>query len=177
MPKRTMSRRSERRSLTTSRWATASRISAPKVARRKTAPSEPTRPNRVVARAAPHWTEEIEPSTIDTATAGLPRIPGGLPGRLSPCAPGRATLSVSGAVDIPATLAIGDTGGGPRQHDAARRARMSPVPRRIAATLLLGLLLAAYFAVAAAGAEDGAAAMCDGHRATIVGTSGDDVIE
>ncbi len=54
---------------------------------------------------------------------------------------------------------------------------MSPVPRRIAATLLLGLALAAYFAVAAVGAEDGAAPMCDGHRATIVGTDGDDVIQ
>src|ERR1700760_2027697 len=53
---------------------------------------------------------------------------------------------------------------------------MSPVPRRIAATLLLGLVLAAYLAVTAAGAENGAAPMCDGHRATIVGTAGDDVI-
>jgi Ca2+-binding RTX toxin-like protein len=54
---------------------------------------------------------------------------------------------------------------------------MSPVPRRIAATLLLGLALAAFFAVTAAGAENGVAPMCDGHRATIVGTAGDDVIE
>ncbi|HVW46921.1 MAG TPA: calcium-binding protein [Solirubrobacterales bacterium] len=51
------------------------------------------------------------------------------------------------------------------------------MPRRIAATILLGLLVAAYLAVAAAGAEDGAAPMCDGHRATIVGTAGDDVIQ
>src|ERR1700753_4425670 len=54
---------------------------------------------------------------------------------------------------------------------------MSAVPRRIAATLLLGLALAAFFAVPPAGAENGAAPMCDGHRATIVGTAGDDVIE
>ena len=53
---------------------------------------------------------------------------------------------------------------------------MSPVPRRIAATLLLGLILAAYLAVTASGAENGAAPMCDGHRATIVGTDGADVI-
>jgi Ca2+-binding RTX toxin-like protein len=67
--------------------------------------------------------------------------------------------------------------GGTMPHDAARRARMSPVPKRIAATLLLGLLLAAYLAVTASGAEVGAAPMCDGHRATIVGTEGNDVIE
>ncbi|HEX4753829.1 MAG TPA: calcium-binding protein [Solirubrobacterales bacterium] len=50
------------------------------------------------------------------------------------------------------------------------------MPRRIAAIFLLGLLVAAFFAVTAAGAENGAAPMCDGHRATIVGTDGDDVI-
>ncbi|MFT3865601.1 MAG: calcium-binding protein [Solirubrobacterales bacterium] len=50
------------------------------------------------------------------------------------------------------------------------------MPRRISATLLLGLVVAAALAVAAAGAESGTAPMCDGHRATIVGTSGDDVI-
>src|SRR6201996_494284 len=177
MPKRTMSRRSSRRSLTTSRWATASRISAPKVARRKTAPSEPTRPKSVVASAAPHCTEVIEPSTIDTAIAGLPRIPPGVSGAPSARAAERGALSVSGVVDIPPTLAIADTGGGPSRHDAARTGRMSAVPRRIAATLLLALALAACFAVTAAGAEDGAAPMCDGHRATIVGTSGNDVIE
>jgi Ca2+-binding RTX toxin-like protein len=103
----------------------------------------------------------IEPSTIDTATAGLPRIP----------------PEVSLLVAIARTLASGDTEGGPGEHDAARRARMSPVPRRIAATLLLGLALAAFFAVTAAGAENAAAPMCDGHRATIVGTAGDDVIQ
>lgn len=53
---------------------------------------------------------------------------------------------------------------------------MSPVPRRILAILLLGLVATAVFAVAAAGAENGAAPMCDGHRATIVGTDGNDVI-
>jgi Ca2+-binding RTX toxin-like protein len=53
---------------------------------------------------------------------------------------------------------------------------MSTVPRRIAATFLLGCLVAAFFAVTAAGAESGAAPMCDGHRATIVGTDGNDVI-
>jgi Ca2+-binding RTX toxin-like protein len=53
---------------------------------------------------------------------------------------------------------------------------MSGVPRRIAATFLLGCLVAAFFAVTAAGAENGAAPMCDGHRATIVGTDGNDVI-
>jgi Ca2+-binding RTX toxin-like protein len=54
---------------------------------------------------------------------------------------------------------------------------MSAVPRRIATTFLLGCLVAAFFAITAAGAENGAAPMCDGHRATIVGTSGDDVIQ
>src|ERR1700761_2752828 len=53
---------------------------------------------------------------------------------------------------------------------------MSPVPRRILASLLLGLLAAAFLAVTASGAESGAAPMCDGHRATIVGTDGNDVI-
>src|ERR1700742_4418124 len=180
MPKRTTSRRSERRSFATSRWATASRINAPKVPRRKTAPSEPTRAKSVVASAAPHCTEVIEPRTIDTATAGLPRIPGELSGRRPVGAPGRSTLPVSGVVDIPPKLDDRsglDASAAPSEQDAARRARMSPVPRRIAATLLLALALAACFAVAASGAEDGAAPMCDGHRATIVGTSGNDVIE
>jgi Ca2+-binding RTX toxin-like protein len=53
---------------------------------------------------------------------------------------------------------------------------MQPVPRRILAILLLGLVAAAYLAVTASGAENGAAPMCDGHRATIVGTDGNDII-
>ncbi len=54
---------------------------------------------------------------------------------------------------------------------------MSAVPRRIATIVLLACAVAAILAVTAAGAENGAVPMCDGHRATIVGTSGDDVIE
>jgi Ca2+-binding RTX toxin-like protein len=54
---------------------------------------------------------------------------------------------------------------------------MSVVPRRIATLFVLGCLVAAAFAVTAAGAESGAAPMCDGKRATIVGTDGDDVIK
>ncbi|MBS1679568.1 MAG: hypothetical protein JST08_19510 [Actinobacteria bacterium] len=49
------------------------------------------------------------------------------------------------------------------------------MPRRIAAIVLLACAVAAL-AVAAAGAASGAAPMCGGKRATIVGTSGDDVI-
>jgi Ca2+-binding RTX toxin-like protein len=51
------------------------------------------------------------------------------------------------------------------------------VPRRIAAIALLACAAAALLVVTASGAETGATPMCDGKRATIVGTSGDDVIE
>jgi Ca2+-binding RTX toxin-like protein len=54
---------------------------------------------------------------------------------------------------------------------------MSAVPRRILAIALLGALVAAILAVTASGAESEAAPMCHGKRATIVGTSGDDVLE
>jgi Ca2+-binding RTX toxin-like protein len=54
---------------------------------------------------------------------------------------------------------------------------MSGVRRRIATILLLACLAAAVIAVAAAGAESGVAPRCDGKHATIVGTSGDDVIQ
>jgi Ca2+-binding RTX toxin-like protein len=54
---------------------------------------------------------------------------------------------------------------------------MSAVPRPIAAIFLLSCLVAAFFAVTAAGAETGTSPMCDGKRATIVGTAGDDVID
>jgi Ca2+-binding RTX toxin-like protein len=50
------------------------------------------------------------------------------------------------------------------------------VPRRIAAIALLACAVAAFLAVTASAAETGATPMCDGRRATIVGTSGDDVI-
>ncbi|HEX4307473.1 MAG TPA: calcium-binding protein, partial [Solirubrobacterales bacterium] len=49
--------------------------------------------------------------------------------------------------------------------------------RRIATIALLACAVAAFVAVTASGAETGAAPMCDGHRATIVGTNGDDVIQ
>ena len=63
-------------------------------------------------------------------------------------------------------------------HDAARRARMPPVRRRIAAIVAARLRCSPpFFAVTAAGAETEAAPMCDGKRATIVGTDGDDVIQ
>jgi Ca2+-binding RTX toxin-like protein len=54
---------------------------------------------------------------------------------------------------------------------------MSVVPRRIAAIALLGCLVAAALVVTASGAESGPTPRCDGRRATIVGTSGDDVIQ
>jgi Ca2+-binding RTX toxin-like protein len=54
---------------------------------------------------------------------------------------------------------------------------MPAVPRRILAIAVLACLAAAFLAVTASGAESGAAPMCHGHRATIVGTDGDDVIE
>ncbi len=53
---------------------------------------------------------------------------------------------------------------------------MSAVPRRILAIALLGGLVAAALVMTAAGAETGPAPICHGKRATIVGTSGDDVI-
>jgi Ca2+-binding RTX toxin-like protein len=53
---------------------------------------------------------------------------------------------------------------------------MPAVPRRILAIALLACALAALLVVAASGAETSAAPMCEGHRATIVGTDGDDVI-
>jgi Ca2+-binding RTX toxin-like protein len=52
---------------------------------------------------------------------------------------------------------------------------MSAVSRRIFAIALLGALVAAILAMTAAGAET-EAPMCHGKKATIVGTSGDDVI-
>jgi len=51
------------------------------------------------------------------------------------------------------------------------------VHRRLAAIALLACAVAALLAVAASGAESGAAPMCGGKRATIVGTNGDDVIQ
>ncbi len=48
--------------------------------------------------------------------------------------------------------------------------------RLLATTALLAFLVAAIVAMSAAGAESGATPMCHGKRATIVGTSGDDVI-
>jgi hypothetical protein len=108
-----MSRRSARRIRATSRRATTSRISAPKVPRRNTVPAGPTRPKSVVASAAPHWTEEIDPSTIAAATAGLPRIPVGVSGSRSVCAAGRATLPVSWVEDIEPTLASAGRRGDP----------------------------------------------------------------
>jgi Ca2+-binding RTX toxin-like protein len=53
---------------------------------------------------------------------------------------------------------------------------MSAVRKRIVAIALLACAVGALFAVAAAGAETGAVPMCDGHRATIVGTDGNDLI-
>jgi Ca2+-binding RTX toxin-like protein len=53
---------------------------------------------------------------------------------------------------------------------------MVAVPRRIAAIALFACAVAAYLAVAASGAETGAAPMCRGKPATIVGTDGNDVI-
>ena len=114
----------------------------------------------------------IEPSTIPTATPGLPRMPVGVSGSRSVCAAGRCA-SGSGVVDIRSTLATAV----PEPHDAAWRARMSAVPRRIAAIALLGALVAAILAMTAAGAESEATPMCHGKRATIVGTSGDDVLQ
>jgi Ca2+-binding RTX toxin-like protein len=54
---------------------------------------------------------------------------------------------------------------------------MPAVRRRITAIALLACALAALIAVTASGAESGAAPMCHGERATIVGTDGDDVIQ
>ncbi len=54
---------------------------------------------------------------------------------------------------------------------------MPAVRSRLAAIALLACAAAAFLAVAASGAETGAAPMCDGHRATIVGTDGGDVIQ
>jgi Ca2+-binding RTX toxin-like protein len=54
---------------------------------------------------------------------------------------------------------------------------MTRVRGRIAIVMLCGCLAAAFLAVAASGAESEAAPMCHGKRATIVGTSGDDVIQ
>jgi len=51
------------------------------------------------------------------------------------------------------------------------------VRRRLATIALLACAVAALLAVAASGAESGAAPMCRGERATIVGTNGDDVIQ
>jgi Ca2+-binding RTX toxin-like protein len=51
------------------------------------------------------------------------------------------------------------------------------VRRRLAAIALLACAVGALLAVAASGAETGAAPMCGGKRATIVGTAGDDVIQ
>lgn len=53
---------------------------------------------------------------------------------------------------------------------------MPAVRRRLAAIALLACTVAAFTVVTASGAESGAAPMCDGKRATIVGTDGDDVI-
>jgi Ca2+-binding RTX toxin-like protein len=50
------------------------------------------------------------------------------------------------------------------------------VRRRIAAIALFACAVAAFVAVAASGAETGAAPICHGERATIVGTDGDDNI-
>ncbi len=54
---------------------------------------------------------------------------------------------------------------------------MPAVRRRLTAIALLACALAALAAVGASGAETGAAPMCDGKRATIVGTDGNDVIQ
>ncbi len=54
---------------------------------------------------------------------------------------------------------------------------MPAVRRRLAAIALLACAVAALLAVAASGAATDAAPMCDGKRATIVGTEGDDVIQ
>ena len=54
---------------------------------------------------------------------------------------------------------------------------MSAVRRRIVAIFLLGCLVAAAVVVSASGAESGPTPRCDGKKATIVGTSGDDVIQ
>jgi Ca2+-binding RTX toxin-like protein len=51
------------------------------------------------------------------------------------------------------------------------------VRRRLAAIALLACAVGALLAVAASGAETGAAPMCGGKRATIVGSDGDDVIQ
>jgi Ca2+-binding RTX toxin-like protein len=51
------------------------------------------------------------------------------------------------------------------------------VRRRLAAIALLACAVVTLIAVAASGAESSAAPMCHGERATIVGTSGDDVIQ
>jgi Ca2+-binding RTX toxin-like protein len=53
---------------------------------------------------------------------------------------------------------------------------MSAVRGRIAITIALGCLVAAFLAVTASGAESEATPMCHGKRATIVGTDGNDVI-
>ncbi len=53
---------------------------------------------------------------------------------------------------------------------------MAAVRRVLIATALFACLVAAFLAVTAAGAETGAAPMCDGHRATIVGTDANDVL-
>ena len=53
---------------------------------------------------------------------------------------------------------------------------MAAVSKRIVAIALLACAVAAFVAVAASGAETGAAPMCDGKPATIVGTDGNDVI-
>jgi Ca2+-binding RTX toxin-like protein len=54
---------------------------------------------------------------------------------------------------------------------------MPAVRRRLTAISLLACAVAALLAVAASGAETGTAPRCDGRRATIVGTDGNDVIQ
>ncbi len=65
----------------------------------------------------------------------------------------------------------------PSRRDAARSGRIPRVRRRLSTIALLACAVVAAIAVAASGAESGAAPMCHGERATIVGTSGDDVIQ
>src|SRR4249919_3831800 len=74
--KRTTSRSSAPRSALRPPRAKASSTTAPRAVRRKTAPPQPTRSKSVVARAAPHWTETIEPKTIAAARRvwGVPSI-------------------------------------------------------------------------------------------------------
>jgi Ca2+-binding RTX toxin-like protein len=50
------------------------------------------------------------------------------------------------------------------------------VRRRLAAIAVFACAIAAFIAVTASGAETGVAPMCDGKRATIVGTAGNDTI-